>query len=144
VSLEATLLILRILIAVALYAFLAALFVMIWRDVRSAEAQPAVKGRPGRLIVVGSEGVPLELGQSFPLLPLTVLGRAPTCTVVLPDSFASTQHATLTLRGNQWWVEDQDSRNGTALNGQPIHEPVVLSSGDVIGIGRVELRVELG
>jgi hypothetical protein len=142
VPLEITLLTLRILIVVALYAFLAALFVMLWRDV-TAEAQPAVMGRPGRLVVVESEGVSLELGQNFPLLPLTVLGRAPTCSVVLPDSFASTQHAVLTLRGNQWWLEDQGSRNGTMLNGRAVQEPVVISSGDVIGIGRVKLRVEL-
>jgi len=77
------------------------------------------------------------------LRPLTSLGRAPTNTIVLDDTFCSHQHARVLRRDGQWWLEDQNSSNGTRLNGEPISEPVVLSSGDVIGIGQLELRVEL-
>lgn len=83
------------------------------------------------------------VGATFPLLPVTTLGRAPTNTIVLNDSFCSQEHALLARRGGQWWLEDLDSSNGTRLNGDPVTEPVVVSSGDVIGVGRVDLKVEI-
>ncbi len=83
------------------------------------------------------------VGASFPLLPVTTLGRAPTNTVVLNDSFCSQEHALLARRAGQWWLEDLRSSNGTRLNGEPVNEPVVVSSGDVIGVGRVDLKVEI-
>ncbi|MER3459472.1 MAG: FHA domain-containing protein, partial [Chloroflexota bacterium] len=90
-----------------------------------------------------ADGTGLPEGTVFPLQPVTSLGRAPTNTVALPDSYASGEHALLSLRGNQWWLEDLGSRNGTFLNGVLITEPVVASAGDIISIGRVQLKVEL-
>jgi pSer/pThr/pTyr-binding forkhead associated (FHA) protein len=49
----------------------------------------------------------------------------------------------LTLREGQWWLEDQGSRNGTLLNGTRIAGPTVVSAGDVIGVGRTQLKLEL-
>ncbi len=143
-SLDISLFLIRIAIAIALYAFLIALFIFLWRDVQAANQEQRTQQRaPGRLVVVKSEGAPLEVGQIFPLLPITTLGRGPTNTVVLPDSFASVNHAYVVCRRDQWWLEDQHSRNGTTLNDVLVRGAVVLSSGDVIGIGRIKLRFEL-
>jgi pSer/pThr/pTyr-binding forkhead associated (FHA) protein len=49
----------------------------------------------------------------------------------------------LALRAGQWWLEDRESRNGTLLNGERLHGPAVVSAGDIIGIGEIELRLEL-
>ncbi len=100
--------------------------------------------RRGRLVVILSHDQAVaQVGASYPLQPLTSLGRAPTNTVVLRDTFCSQEHAILTRRGGQWWLEDRNSSNGTRLNGDLILEPVVVSSGDVVGIGQVELKIEL-
>jgi pSer/pThr/pTyr-binding forkhead associated (FHA) protein len=40
-------------------------------------------------------------------------------------------------------LEDQNSRNGTQLNGERISDPTVVSTGDVIGVGRTQLKLEL-
>jgi pSer/pThr/pTyr-binding forkhead associated (FHA) protein len=48
----------------------------------------------------------------------------------------------LTWRNGQWWLEDRDSRNGTLLNDMPVDTPLIVSHGDVIGIGQVQLRFE--
>jgi pSer/pThr/pTyr-binding forkhead associated (FHA) protein len=95
------------------------------------------------LVVVAAEEVPVEVGAVFPLLPITSFGRAPANTVHLPDSFASSHHALLTLRTGRWWLEDRGSRNGTTLNGQLVESSTVVSAGDLIGVGRVEFKVEL-
>ncbi len=143
--LEVIILAVRVAIALSLYAFLGALFLLIWRDVRAvSERSPEGQRSFGRLIVAACGDVPLEVGHVFPLKPVTTLGRGPTNTIVLPDEFASTEHAQIVLRKGQWWLMDQHSRNGTTVNEIPVTGAVVLSSGDVIGIGRIKLRVEVG
>jgi hypothetical protein len=143
-SLEVVLLILRVMAALLLLAFVGALFIMMWRDYHAVSQEVVLRTRKrGRLVVVNGDGAPLKQGVTFPLLPLTSLGRAPTNTIVLNDTFTSNEHALVTLRSGQWWLEDRNSSNGTLLNGYRIEEPVVVSAGDVIAVGRVELKLEL-
>lgn len=141
---ELLLFILRIAGGLILLSFVLVLFLTIRRDMRLAAAQVAAQrqGR-GRLVVTDSGGLPVAVETGYPLLPVTTIGRAPTNTIQLPDTFASSHHALLALRSGQWWLEDRESRNGTLLNGQPLGGPTVVSGGDVIGVGRVALRVEL-
>jgi hypothetical protein len=143
-SLDIVLLALRIAIIVALYVFLGTALIFLWRDVR-AMLLAAEQGRrdSGRLVVVASESEMVMAGQSFPLLPLTTIGRALTNTVALPDGVVSAEHARLALRDKQWWLEDLESKNGTLLNDVPVEEPVVVSTGDIIGVGLVRLRLEI-
>ena len=146
-STEWVLLALRMASAGALLVFLGALFWLLWRDFRAVTRAGSAERR-GRVVVVGLEGDAADelatlRGASWPLLPLTTLGRAPTNTIVLEDAFCSLEHAQIVWRGGQWWLEDRHSSNGTRLNDEPIREPVVVSSGDVIGVGRVQLRLEL-
>jgi hypothetical protein len=137
-------LVLRVLTSAALIAFLGMLFVMLWRDFHAVSMEVDTRTRRrGRLIVVRSNVGNPRTGTEFPLLPLTSMGRGTTNTVVLHDSFASAEHALMTLRGGRWWLEDRGSSNGTLLNGFKVEEPVIVSSGDIIGVGQVELKLEL-
>ncbi len=136
------LLILRLVLAGLLYAFLAAVMVFLWRDLRREEAAPTRVN--ARLVVLDSDDERLVEGEVFPLQPVTSIGRSPGNTVVLPDTYASAHHTLLTWREGQWWLEDLDSRNGTFLNEVAISAPTVVSAGDVIVIGRTRLKLELG
>lgn len=141
-TLDATLLALRFAAALVLLGFVGAVFAVLWADYRAAvRALEASRRQHGRLIVL--DGTAQGLGVSYPLMAVTTLGRSPANTIVLDDSFASQEHALVVQRAGQWWLEDRRSSNGTRLNGEPITEPVVISSGDVIEIGRVSLRIEL-
>jgi len=136
--------VLRVLLALALYMFLGALLWMLWRDVRAAGQVSAARMRPlGRLVILETSLPNLTLGAAFPLLAITSLGRAPTNTVSLPDDTASLEHALLHLRDGQWWLEDLDSRNGTVLNDTPLTQPAPVMAGDVVGVGRTKLKLEL-
>jgi hypothetical protein len=135
---------LRIALALLLYGFLAALLWMLWQDVRTAASRAAHRGRRlGRLVVLESSLEKLPVGSEFPLMPITSLGRAPTNTATLPDETASLEHALLHLREGQWWLEDLGSRNGTQLNETIIRAASPVMAGDVIGIGHVQLKIEL-
>jgi pSer/pThr/pTyr-binding forkhead associated (FHA) protein len=142
---EVALLLIRILLVVLLYAFLGLIIVLLWRDVRSAatrEATQATRERPARLVLLnGVDGS--EVGAAFALKPFTSIGRAATNTIELQDTYCSAEHALVTWRSNQWWLEDRGSRNGTLLNDVSVESPVVIGAGDVIRIGRVRLRFEL-
>jgi hypothetical protein len=136
--------VLRVVLAILLYGFLAALVWMLWLDVRAAARAAHGRGRRlGRLVVLESALPNLATGSEFTLLPITSLGRAPTNTCPLPDDTASLEHALLHLRDGQWWLEDLDSRNGTRLNDVAIIEPSPVMPGDVIAVGRVKLKVEM-
>jgi hypothetical protein len=146
---ESLLLALRLGLAALLYAFLGAVLLMLWRDLRGFERErPAFRPR-GQLVVVEvppeetEEPAQSMLARAFPLQPVTSIGRSPSNTVVIPDTYASSQHALITWREGQWWLEDRESRNGTRLNGQRIQEPRLVTAGDVIGVGKTKLRVEI-
>src|SRR5689334_16285727 len=132
--------VLRLSLAVLLYAFLGTLLWMLWQDVRTAAKITSTRAqRMGRLVIIEPSASTLAPGTAFPLMPMTSLGRAPTSTAPLPDDTASLEHALLYLKDGKWWLEDLDSRNGTQLNETLITQPSLVVSGDVIGIGRVKL-----
>lgn len=134
---------LRLLGGLLLLLFAAALLWTIRQDMALAANQVASRQHArGRLVIVTAGDSSLEVGQAFALLPVTSLGRAPSNTVHLADTYASNDHALLTLRSGRWWLEDLGSSNGTTLNDQLLAAPAVVSSGDLIGIGRVTLKVE--
>ncbi|HLA44605.1 MAG TPA: FHA domain-containing protein, partial [Aggregatilineales bacterium] len=114
------------------------------RDYRAVAEKTQMRWQVrGHLVVIANETTSPAPGTTLPLAPATTLGRAPGNTIQIDDRFASNEHARVVQRLGRWWLEDQHSRNGTRLNGVPVEEPVVLSSGDVISIGSVDLRLEL-
>lgn len=143
-SLEVVLFVLRVVSAIALSSVLIVIFLMIWRDYKGTMEQTQARHRSyGALISLHEIDSVLVDGEAYPLLPLTSLGRSPTNTVVIDDSYASGTHAIVSLREGQWWLQDQQSRNGTRLNEKLISQPVVMTDGDVIEIGSHRFRIEL-
>ena len=53
----------------------------------------------------------------------------------------SGRHARFQLMGQNLFVEDLGSKNGTAVNGRPVHDPVALRNKDLVTIGDVDIRV---
>jgi len=147
-STEWTLVALRLLAVAVLYAFLAAVIAVIWRDLRAAggtsDRSPEESAVPGgRLRVLDGEEAPPSAGEAFALAAHMTLGRAADNTITLPDTYASAYHARLDQHDGEWWLTDLESRNGTRLNDVPIGKPVPLADGDVIGIGQMKLRLEI-
>ena len=132
-------LVIRVLLALLLYAFLAALLVFLWRDLQGrGKAEEAV---PAAHLLV-EEGP--EPGKAFPMAGIVMLGRSAENDVSLPDDTVSAQHARISFLNGQWWLEDLGSRNGTTLNSAPVGRAAAISSGDMIGVGRVRLIFKAG
>ncbi len=109
----------------------------------AARAVPETQRSYGSLRVIASESGNLTEGSAFPLSPVMGIGRAASNTVVLDDDYVSSEHALLSLRGSQWWLEDLNSRNGTQLNDIPLNAPAVVTMGDVLTIGNTRFKLEL-
>jgi pSer/pThr/pTyr-binding forkhead associated (FHA) protein len=63
------------------------------------------------------------------------LGRSPDNDVILRDPATSGHHARLERRGDQFWIVDLGSTNGTLVNGEPVQEKQ-LSHGDRVTVGQ--------
>ena len=84
-------------------------------------------------------GTSLTLG-STPIL----IGRAPECTLVLDDDYASNRHARVFQRDGEWMVEDLGSTNGTLVSGNRIEGAVPFRPGAQVRIGRTEIELRRG
>jgi hypothetical protein len=137
--------VLRLVSAGMLLAILGALFVVLIRDYRTTENQSQMSRRTyGHLVVLAQiENQFVPTGAKYPLLPLTSFGRAPTNSVVIAQSFASSEHALITLKNGQWWLEDRNSTNGTLLNGESVTMPLIITDGDVVGVGNLYFQLVL-
>jgi hypothetical protein len=145
VTTQLILLLLRFISGLLLLAMLVTLFVILWREYRGVSVNIESRRRSyGQLILLREiDGRLMLTGEEYPLLPLTSLGRAPTNSIPINDTFASSEHALVAMRNGQWWIEDRKSRNGTMLNDLPVTEPMVITHGDIIGIGNMRFRLEL-
>jgi len=77
------------------------------------------------------------------------LGRGAHCDVRIPDPSVSSLHASIIKRGNNYLLTDEGSQFGTGVgtSAQPVwlapDSPRVLSCGEHIWLGQIELRVRL-
>lgn len=82
-------------------------------------------------------------GQRWLIKDQLVVGREPTCNVVIPDRQVSRQHARFSFTIQGVVLEDLQSKNGTYLNGKPIQSPIKLKEGDEIVIALVQSFIYL-
>jgi Inner membrane component of T3SS, cytoplasmic domain len=108
------------------------------RTQQSPAVQVPDRTAPAKLVVTeGSlRGTTLTLGQA-PVL----IGRAPECTLVLTDDYASGRHARLFPQAGRWFVEDLGSTNGTQIGHAKVTQPVPVEVGQQLRIGRTVLEL---
>ncbi|HNP69561.1 MAG TPA: FHA domain-containing protein [Kouleothrix sp.] len=143
-SIDILVLLLRVAVVLLLYFFLWQVLRFVMRDLRSGGAPggAAAASPYGQLMVLraGATGVPA--GKTFALGPSNIIGRSmENCEIALNDSFLSAQHARLELQGDVWVLEDLNSTNGTFVNEIEVRDAASVEEGDVIRVGRVEMRI---
>jgi len=109
-------------------------------------ARTSIRGRGSALppkeeshlyIVAGPlKGTVLPLG-SAPVM----IGRAPTCTVVIEDDYCSARHARVYLDGDVYMVEDLGSTNGSFLGDHQIDGPEEFPPGIKLRIGATAMEI---
>ena len=77
--------------------------------------------------------------ESFP----AVLGRGGDCDIPVPIGFVSRRHCRFVRRGDEIWVQDLESLNGTFVNGCLAIFPTPVNHGDELRLGPMSFRVAL-
>ena len=106
---------------------------------RATKSRKPSRGNPSALHVVSgaNQGQSVPLGEG-PIL----LGRGTDAAIRLDDDYVSTRHARFATNGEQWFVEDLGSTNGTYIGSQRVTTPVPVGLGIQVRVGKtvVELR----
>ena len=109
---------------------------------RAAKSRPAPakrpRGAPTHVAIV--EGA--NAGETISLdgAPL-LIGRGSDAAIRLDDDYVSTRHARIAASGDQWFVEDLGSTNGTYLGSQRLSQPTTLQLGSKVRIGKTTLEL---
>jgi hypothetical protein len=91
---------------------------------------------------VSVEHGPKELrGVQIVIRGPVIVGRNPGADIVIGAGYVSGRHARFTLMGQNLFVEDLGSTNGTVVNKKRIAEPVALQNNDMVNIGDVAMRI---
>ena len=72
----------------------------------------------------------------------SMVGRDPSCEILVTDGSVSRRHARLERRAGAWWVVDQGSANGTYVNSLKIAEQT-LKNNQELRFGAMAFRVDL-
>jgi FHA domain len=88
-------------------------------------------------LVPTAGGDPVDVTEDTALV-----GREPSCAIVVSDGSVSRKHARLERRGETWHVVDQGSANGTFVDSQRVVESA-LHGGQELRFGAIAYRVEI-
>jgi pSer/pThr/pTyr-binding forkhead associated (FHA) protein len=102
------------------------------------KAPPKRRGSPTHVAVIqgSNTGVTASLANA-PVL----IGRGNDAAIRLDDDYVSTRHARIAASGDQWYVEDLGSTNGTYLGSQRITQPTTIGLGAQVRIGKTILEL---
>jgi len=136
-----TVLILRLILAVALYAFLGWALWTLLQELKQQGDKLAVQKKPAIMLHIkleqGNESV-----RRF-LQPEIMIGRDPNCDLSMMDEALSAHHARLAHHHGQWWLEDLNSTNGTFLNREKLTTAAVVITGDKFKCGNTVFDIEV-
>jgi pSer/pThr/pTyr-binding forkhead associated (FHA) protein len=102
------------------------------------KAPPKRRGAPTHVAVVQgpNSGATAALSEA-PIL----IGRGNDAAIRLDDDYVSTRHARIAASGDQWFVEDLGSTNGTYLGNQRLTQPTTIMLGSQVRIGKTVLEL---
>ena len=107
---------------------------------RQAKTSPAKRprGAPSHVAII--DGANAGETISLDLAPL-LIGRGADAAIRLDDDYVSTRHARIASSGDQWYVEDLGSTNGTYIGPHRLTQPTALQLGSQVRVGKTTLEL---
>jgi pSer/pThr/pTyr-binding forkhead associated (FHA) protein len=134
-------LLLRLLLAIALYAFLGWALWNLLREFKQQGDKLATQKKPAITLAIKiDQGKDIKRQFSQPQI---LIGRDTKCDISMMDEAVSAHHARLTHHHGQWWLEDLNSTNGTFLNREQLTTPVVVITGDHFKCGNTIFSIQV-
>lgn len=130
---------------IARLLFVALLYLFLFAIMRTGIGMLKGSNKKDKSWKLTIEKGPKELrGVNITVNGPVVVGRSPGADIVIGASYVSGRHARFQLMGQNLFVEDLDSRNGTGVNGNLITGPTSLRNKDTVNVGDVVIRVRQG
>jgi len=125
-------------VIILFFIIIRSLFLMS-RDMGAAEE---VKEKSLRLTILKSgENRSLKEGGVISIVDETTFGRKNDNTIVLTDPYVSGYHFRIFPKEGRFVIEDNQSTNGTLLNGEKLEMKTYLKKEDIIKVGNLTLKV---
>lgn len=134
-------LLLRLLLAIALYAFLGWALWNLLREFQQQGEKLAKQKKPGITLSINPDQGK-ESKRQFSR-PEIMIGRDTTSDIAIMDEALSAHHARLTHHHGQWWLEDLNSTNGTFLNREKLTTAAVVITGDHFKCGNTSFGIQV-
>ena len=109
------------------------------RRSRPSSRSPASAAAP-RPTCSSSRATTPASAPSSPHAPI-LIGRGSDAAIRLDDDYVSTRHARIAASGDQWFVEDLGSTNGTYVGTVRITQPTTITLGTQVRIGKTILEL---
>ncbi len=127
----------RYLFVVVVYVFIYMVLRLIYMDIKRADFQSEEGGVYLKLIN-RRNSLPYRIQEHYSLSADTTFGRDRKNSVVLKDPYVSKRHCIIFSEDGEYVLRDENSSNGTYINGQRIKEDCILRDGDRLQIGLAE------
>ena len=122
--------------------FVAILYIFLFALVKTGIGMVRGTSSKEKKWTLSVETGPKELrGVKIVVTGTVIVGRSPGADIVIAASYVSGRHAQFKLMGQNLFVEDLGSTNGTAVNNRMITAPTSLKNNDVVNVGDVTIRV---
>ena len=122
--------------------FVAILYIFLFALVKTGIGMVRGTSSKEKKWTLSVEAGPKELrGVKIVVTGTVIVGRSPGADIVIAASYVSGRHAQFKLMGQNLFVEDLGSTNGTAVNNRMITAPTSLKNNDVVNVGDVTIRV---
>ncbi|KDR94971.1 FHA domain-containing protein [Peptoclostridium litorale DSM 5388] len=129
-------LIFRYLFILIIYFFIFSIIRLIYLDIRSFSA---VKSAHSYLrLIVLREYLPFDIEEVYLLDRSVRIGRNKGNDIVINDPFISSEHLNVIKDGDEFFIDDAGSANGTYVNGKRIEGRTHIKNQDRIRMGQVE------
>ncbi len=131
-----------VVLLIARLLFVALLYLFLFAIMRAGIGMVKGARKKERTWNLSVERGPKELrGVSIAVHGPVIVGRSPDADIVIAAGYVSGRHARFSLMGQNLFVEDLGSTNGTLVNNQQITAPTALRNKDVVTIADVAIRV---
>lgn len=129
---------LKYLFVTAIYFFMFSIIRLIYLDIKHSRMGTVLDDTPYIKLINKIKSVPFRVEESYNIKHKFTIGRGGKNDIIILDPFMSTVHAQFLKSHDMWTIVDNDTTNGTFVNGERIGlEPCAIKTGDLIKIGQL-------
>lgn len=139
-TLEFWAIIVKYALVIIVYLFILSVVRLVYLDISDAKRHElASNGGYAYLKLINlRRNLKFKMHESYSIKENAVIGRSKRCAVYIDDPYLSKNHARIFLKGDDFYIEDLGSTNGSFLNGRRLPaQPVRIKDSDKLSFGNI-------